>query len=81
MISRERLIEMYSAYPDALESDVALALTTLSNDTERVIHNEAMQRIGRMISTQEGQQLMWKNVTEAILVTARQEARKNGGQA
>jgi hypothetical protein len=81
MISRERLIEMYSAYPEALEAEVAQALTTLSNEQERIAHNEALQRIVRVISTHEGQQLMWKNVTEAILATARQESRKNGGQA
>ncbi len=70
MISREKLIEMYSAYPEALEAEVAQALTVLSNDHERIQHNEAMRRIVRMISTSEGQKLMWKNVGRAIIETA-----------
>lgn len=73
LISREQLIQMYAAYPGALEQEVAQAFARLENDEQRIGHNEAMRRISRLISTEDGQRLMWKNVAQAIIETAMHE--------
>ncbi len=70
LIPREKLVEMYGAYPGALEAEVSQALAQLENDEQRIGHNEAMRRIARLIVTEQGQRLMWKNVARAIIETA-----------
>ena len=73
MIARADLIAMYSAYPGALEAEVAQMMSLAETDEQRVERNSALRRIVRLIGTEPGQKLMWQNVARAILETAVQE--------
>ena len=73
MITREQLIQMYAAYPGALELEVTQAFALLNTDEDRIRHNVSIVRIVRLIATEEGQRLMCQNVARAIIETAMHE--------
>jgi hypothetical protein len=76
--ARPELIRMYASYPPALEEEVAQVFSTLANDEQRIVHNVAVSRIGRLFATEPAQRLLWKNVANAILRTAVEGATDNG---
>jgi len=70
VVTRARLVEMYAAYPDALEDEVARVLADLRTDDDRARHNAALTKIKRMLPTATGQRLLWKTVAKAIVNAA-----------
>ena len=68
---RDRMIAMYSAYPDALEELVAQVFAHLSNDEERIMHNLALGPLARLFRSEESQRLLWRNIGRAVIETAR----------
>lgn len=76
--TRSGLIRMYGAYPPALEAELALALMPVQNEAERGVHNCAVQRIMRLIPTEQAQRLLWTNLARAIIETAIHQGADNG---
>jgi hypothetical protein len=71
MMTRSELVSMYSQYPQALAAEVARVLKPLRNDEDRIQHNAALGRFIVLFADERSEQLMWNNVAEALLSTAR----------
>lgn len=70
LISPSSLIQMYSAYPGALEEEVAAVFAALATPEQMMRHNVALSKMGRLFGPGEINRLLWKNVAQAILHTA-----------
>ena len=73
LMTRDNLLAMYSQYPGALAAEVSLVFRPLRNDEDRIKHNIAIGHFSALFPDAKSEQLMWQNVAQALLSTARQK--------
>ena len=79
IITRNKALEMYAAFPEALEAEVARLLRPLASDEDRVKHNAALSRFITLFETEESERLLWTNVARAIIATAQHSGERSDG--
>jgi hypothetical protein len=80
LIEPAELVTLYTAHPGVLEEEVAQVFAVLRDDVDRVMHNIAVGKVGRLFRSAEDQRLLWTNVAQAILRTATQTVGVTHGQ-
>ena len=73
LLTRDALLAMYSQYLGALAAEVSLVFRPLRNDEDRIKHNIAIGHFSALFPDAKSEQLMWQNVAQALLNTARQK--------
>jgi len=79
LMTRNDVLDMYQKFPGALAEEVALVLTELENDEQRIMHNVAVAKIARLIRTEQGQRNLWSNVANAIINSLTHEGEPSDG--